>query len=98
MNISLGATSNNSNTVADPISPQNSGANRTSESASTSSGDAAIVSLGGSIDQFETQLDAMPEVSGGRVEQLRTMVEQGTYAVNPMNVANAMFATLFGES
>ena len=96
MSISLGATSNN--TIADPMLTRNSGANRTSESPTTSSGDAAIVSLGGSIDQFKTQLDAMPEVSGGRVEQLRTMVEQGTYAVNPVNVANAMFATLFGES
>ena len=97
MNISLGATSNN--TIADPMLTRNSGANRTSESPTTSSGDAAIVSLGSSsIDQFKTQLDAMPEVSGGRVEQLRTMVEQGTYAVNPVNVANAMFSTLFGES
>ncbi len=96
MNISLGATNNN--TIADPMLTRNSGANRTSESPTTSSGDAAVVSLGSSIDQFKTQLDAMPEVSGGRVEQLRTMVEQGTYAVNPVNVANAMFSTLFGES
>ena len=96
MNISLGATTDN--TITDPTLTQGSGANRTPASQKTSLGDAAIVSLGGSVDQLKTQLDSMPDVRGDRVQQLRTMVEQGTYTVSSTNVANAMFATLFGES
>jgi flagellar biosynthesis anti-sigma factor FlgM len=56
------------------------------------------VSLGSSVDDLKAQLDSMPDVRGDRVQQLQAMVAQGTYTVNPTNVANAMFATLFGES
>ena len=96
MNISLGATTNN--TITDPTLAQSSAANRTSGPQKASSGDAAIVSLGSSVDDLKAQLDSMPDVRGDRVQQLQAMVQQGTYSVNPTNVANAMFATLFGES
>jgi flagellar biosynthesis anti-sigma factor FlgM len=96
MNISLGATTDS--TITDPTLTQSSGANRASGSQKSSSGDAVIVSLGSSVDELQTQLDAMPDVRGDRVQQLRAMVEQGTYTVNPANVANAMFATQFGIS
>jgi flagellar biosynthesis anti-sigma factor FlgM len=100
MNISFVATTDSA--ITDPTlaqsSTQSSGANRTPGSQKTSSGDAAIVSLGSSIDELTTQLESMPDMRGDRVQQLRTMVEQGTYTVNPVNVANAMFATQFGES
>lgn len=96
MNISLGATTNN--TISDPTLTQSSGATRASGSQKTSSGDAVIVSLGSSVDELKTQLDSMPDVQGDRVQQLQAMVQQGTYTVNPTNVANAMFATQFGIS
>jgi len=106
MNISLGATNNSA--ISDPALSQSSGSGRATparattagveDAAKPSSGDAAIVSLGSDVEQLKAQLDAMPGTSGGRVEQLRTMIAQGTYAVNPTNVANAMFTTLFGQS
>jgi flagellar biosynthesis anti-sigma factor FlgM len=96
MNISLGATTNNA--ITDPTLSQSSAANRTSAPQKTSSGDAAIVSLGSSVDELKTQLDSMPDMRGDRVQQLQAMVQAGTYSVSPTNVANAMFATLFGES
>ncbi len=96
MNISLGATTNN--TITDPTLSQSSGANRSSAPQKTSTGDAAIVTLGSSVDDLKAQLDSMPDVRGDRVQQLQAMVTQGTYTVNPTNVANAMYATLFGES
>lgn len=96
MNISFIATTDS--TITDPTLPQGSGAKPTPGSRTMPSGDAAIVSLGGSIGELKTQLDSMPDTRGDRVQQLRTMVEQGTYTVNPVNVANAMFAAQFGES
>jgi flagellar biosynthesis anti-sigma factor FlgM len=96
MNISFGSTTNN--TIADPTLIQNSSTNRTQATQKPSHGDAAVVSLGSGVDKLQTQLDAMPEAQSNRVQQLQAMVAQGTYSVNPANVANAMFATLFGES
>ncbi len=95
MNIQFGV--NNNLTVMDPTLSQGSGANRSSGSQKTSPGDAAVVSLGAIADEG-TETGSMSDVSGDRVQQLRAMVEQGTYTVNPTNVANAMFATMFGES
>jgi flagellar biosynthesis anti-sigma factor FlgM len=95
MNIQFGATNNQM--IMDPTLSQGSGANRTSGSQKTSPGDAAVVSLGAIADEG-TEAGSMSDVSGDRVQQLRAMIEQGTYTVNPTNVANAMFATLFGES
>jgi flagellar biosynthesis anti-sigma factor FlgM len=98
MNISFIATTDSS--INDATLPQGSGAGAkpTPGSRTMPSGDAAIVSLGGSIGELKTQLDSMPDMRGDRVQQLRTMVEQGTYTVNPVNVANAMFAAQFGNS
>jgi flagellar biosynthesis anti-sigma factor FlgM len=96
MNISFGTTPNN--TIADPTLVQSSSANRTQASQKPSHGDAAVVSLGSGVDELQTKLDAMSDVQSDRVQQLQAMVAQGTYSVNPANVANAMFATLFGES
>lgn len=95
MNINFGATTNN--TITDPTLTQSSSSNRAAASHAPSHGDAAIVSLGGSVDELQKQLAAMPEVQSDRIQQLQAAVEQGTYNVSPANVASAMLATLFGE-
>ncbi len=47
--------------------------------------------------QLQTQLNAAPEVRSARVAQLQNALANGTYTVNPGQVAQAMIADLSGR-
>jgi flagellar biosynthesis anti-sigma factor FlgM len=61
--------------------------------ASTSSGDAADVHITDSASQLaslEQTLHSMPAVDEARVAQFRTAIDQGTYTVQPRQVADQL--------
>ena len=49
------------------------------------------------ISRLKTQLNAAPEVRSQRVAQLRDALANGTYNVNPTQVAQAMITDLTGR-
>jgi len=60
-------------------------------------GDDAGISLSSDTSQsISAALDAAPEIRSDRVEQLRSLVNSGQYAVEPAGVASAMMTSLFG--
>ena len=93
MNISLGTATDN--LIAETAATQAS--NKRAISSRQDHGEAAIVSLGSSVDDLQTKLDGMPETGSDRIQALRSSIRQGTYSVDPAQVANAMFTQLFGE-
>lgn len=49
------------------------------------------------VTQLQAQLNAAPEVRSTRVAQLQSALANGTYTINPGQVAQAMIADLSGR-
>lgn len=59
--------------------------------------DTAMLSGQGTMLRLQAQLQAAPEVRSARVAQLQNALTNGTYTIQPAQVAQAMIADLSGR-
>ena len=82
----------NNPALQDAMSPAvpGGGARSAAGSAPSSAGDVHITDSASQLASLEQTLRSLPAVDAARVAQFRTAIEQGTYAVQPRQVADQL--------
>lgn len=78
--------------------PQSPNSGAASQNASLDSGDTVELSGAlGQVQQLNAQLSQVPDVRSERVAALQQQIQQGTYQPSDEQIANTMYAELFGS-